>query len=291
MNPANPFVADESAVIAALHAVAAAQAMLRAKPTFHCLKSGHTNQTWRVVGGELDWIVRVGVGSDARLGIDREREADLLRRAAAAGFAPSIIGLCPQQRVLICAYVCEPEPDEHTVRSAAFARRLGQRLRALHALAVPPDAVALDLRAVLTHYAALAAPQHTVVPRARILARLDAELPGYGATRIALCHHDVHRGNLRLTEPLTLIDWEYTAWSDPVLDLASYASYESLAPDAVDALLAGYGAAPGLSRATLRRASVLFDCLHALWLDAAGGWSELAPAARASLCERLGGGA
>ena len=76
MNPANPFVADESAVIAALHAVAAAQAMLRAKPTFHCLKSGHTNQTWRVVGGELDWIVRVGVGSDARLGIDREREAD-----------------------------------------------------------------------------------------------------------------------------------------------------------------------------------------------------------------------
>ncbi len=287
MNPVNATAASASAVVAALQAVPAGERMLRANPTFLCIKHGRTNETWRVVGGALDWVVRVGLGHDERLAIDRDREADLLRRASAAGFAPPVIGICAQRRVLICGYISAPEPDEQLVRSAAFAFRLGQRLRALHALPVPDGAVPLDLRAVLDHYLAISAPHHALVPRHRIVALLHRHLPDYARSGLALCHHDVHRGNLRLTEPLLLIDWEYAAWSDPLLDLAAFASGENLAPEASAELLAGYGPAAGIDPDALRRARVLFDCLNALWLDAADGWRDLAAGARMQLCARL----
>ena len=91
----------------------------------------------------------------------------------------------------------------------------------------------------------------------------------------------------RYGSPLLLIDWEYAAWSDPLLDLAAFASGENLAPEASAELLAGYGPAAGIDPDALRRARVLFDCLNALWLDAADGWRDLAAGARMQLCARL----
>jgi len=287
MSPANATAPVAVAVVDALRAAPSGDEMLRSDPRFTCLKRGPANDTWRVEGGGLDWIVRVGVGPDDRLAIDREREAQLVRLAANAGFAPPIIDVCARRRVLICTYLSAAEPDEHRVRCAEFAHQLGRRLRELHELPVPPGVTALNLRALLQHYVDIAAPQHSPVPRSQILARLDAPLSAYVPAGLALCHHDVHRGNLRLTRPLTLLDWEYAAWSDPLLDLASYVSYEHVGTESVAALLAGYGSRPGIDAAALSRAARIFDCLSALWLDAANGWDALPAAARAGLCGRL----
>ncbi len=274
-------------VIRALSAFADGARLLRARPACFCLKRGRTNDTWRVTGDGADWVVRAGLGRDARLAIDRAREAGILALAAPAGFAPPLVHVMPAQDVLVTRYVQGEPLDAPGARAPRFLRGLGRRLRELHALPVPAGAVALDLRATLAHYLALAAPQHSPVPRAQIAGALRRHCDGYVPLRVALCHHDLHRANILNRAPLCFVDWEYAAWSDPLLELAAYVSYENLDAPGRAVLLDAYGPVPGLDPGALPRAVVLFDCLRALWLDAADAWVDVPAADVAALHARL----
>lgn len=262
-------------------------ALLRESPGIECLRRGRSSETWRVRAGHRDWVVRLAGGDEARLGLDRAAEARLIGIVAAAGFGPQVVSVRPDDGVLVTAYLPAPDLDAATARSPAFAGGLARRVRALHALPVDAGAEPLRLGALLHHYLELEAPGDAPVPRT-VLARLvDRRLAEYVPLGPALCHHDLHRANIRWREPLQFIDWEYAAWGDPVLDLAGYASYEDLDAPARAALLAGYGALPGLDAGSLDRARLLFDVLRALWLDAAAAWDTVAPASRAALQARL----
>ncbi len=266
---------DPAVLRAALASFGAGRAQLARAPSIVHLRAGASNDSWRVRSAAADWIVRIGRGADPALVVDRAREAALARQAAAAGFAPGVVHAAPERALFVTTYIEGGAPDRACARSAEFAASLGRRLAQLHALPRLLPAPALDLAALLGHYLGVDAPHQEIVGRALVRRVADRLLCAYRPQRLALCHLDLHRDNLLLGPPLRLIDWEYAAYADPWLDLAAFASYEELEPEALAALLAGYGpGAPG-SGAELEPLRALFDCLRVLWTDAADAWSTV----------------
>jgi Ser/Thr protein kinase RdoA (MazF antagonist) len=180
--------------------------------------------------------------------------------------------------------------SQEEARAPAAARRLGARVRELHALELPNGVPTLDLHDVLIHYLETAAPPEAPVARAAIAACIRQAIVDYRPAAQALCHHDLNHHNILDGPPLMFIDWEYAAIGDVALELAAYAQYHELGAPARQALLEGYGRDAPLSAAQLKSACVLFDCLHALWLDAADAWNALDASRREALKSRIEGG-
>ncbi len=70
-----------------------------------------------------------------------------------------------------------------------------------------------------------------------------------------------------------------------MFELAAVIGYHDLDAEQREALLAAYGR--GLARPHVARMCLVFDCLHALWLDAAGAWDSLGAERREALLARL----
>jgi aminoglycoside phosphotransferase (APT) family kinase protein len=171
--------------------------------------------------------------------------------------------------------------------SAAGIERIGTRLRELHALPVPNGLPEVDPRRAISAHLERTAAAPGPVPRAALAARAHDALRGYAARVRAFCHHDVHHLNVVDAGRLVLVDWEYAGAGDPAMDLAAFAAYHDLDGASRTRLLAAYG--PGVTRAELDRACDVFDCLQALWHDAAGTWAALPEESRVALAGRLTG--
>jgi thiamine kinase-like enzyme len=281
---------DPVSVVAALETFAAGRTLLACAPHIQSVSGGLTNHTWRVTGGGRDWAVRVGTGSAARLGIDRRTEARVIMHASAAGFAPPVVHIAPHTGVLVTQFIGPCPWSQEEARAPAAARRLGARARELHGLDMPSGVPTLDLHDVLIHYLETAPPPAAPIARAAIAACIRQAIVDYRPAAQALCHHDLNHHNILDGPPLMFIDWEYAAIGDVALELAAYAQYHELGAPARDALLEGYGRDAPVSPAQLTSACVLFDCLHALWLDAADAWNSLDASRREALKERIEGG-
>ncbi len=60
--------------------------------------------------------------------------------------------------------------------------------------------------------------------------------------KLVPCHLDLHRGNfLHTDKQLYIIDWEYAAMSDPIYDLATWASNEQMSDKEMEEILSNYG--------------------------------------------------
>jgi thiamine kinase len=291
-----------------LAAFEAGRAMLRAGAVAVPLVGGLTNRTWRVTSREADWVLRLGGSRDAALAIDRRAELVAVRAAAERGLAPRCVHAAAARGVLVLEYVAGTVWSRAMARSRDGAGRIGAWLRELHAVPVPAGLPDVDPRTTIPGY--LARPSAVAGPVARpALARRAGEaLRGYAPRARAFCHHDVHHLNvvelstgLAATADgadesrapavpagrLVLLDWEYAGAGDPAMDLAAYASYHDLDDLARASLLAAYG--PAVTRDQLYRACEVFDCLQALWHDAAGSWDRLEDDARHALVGRLTG--
>jgi hypothetical protein len=166
----------------------------------------------------------------------------------------------------------------------------------------------VDPRTTIPWYLARPFAAKGPVPRATLVHRAGEALRGYAPRARAFCHHDVHHlnvvelstvvaataddadGSRAPVVPagrLLLLDWEYAGAGDPAMDLAAYAAYHDLDDLARESLLAAYG--PAVTRDELDRACEVFDCLQALWHDAAGSWGRLEADARHALVGRLTG--
>jgi thiamine kinase len=278
-----------------LQAFEAGRRALQHGPRAVALSGGLTNRAWRVTAAGADWVVRLGGNRDAALAIDRRAEHVALGAAAAAGLAPHLVHAAPERGVLVLEYVDGRVWSRDDARAPDGLARMGGRLRELHALAPPAGLPAMDPAATIEHYLAL--PPRAPAPCARpwLAARARSALADYVPTDRALCHHDLHHLNVVDAGRLVFVDWEYAAVGDPLLDLAAYACYHDLDGDARDRLLAAYAAAGPdavrpATRTALDRACAVFDCLQALWYDAADAWSATSVETRTALLRRLGDG-
>jgi thiamine kinase len=95
----------------------------------------------------------------------------------------------------------------------------------------------------------------------------------------------LHHRNILAAERLMFVDWEYAGVGDPLFELAAVIGYHDLDEARRATLLAAHGG--GIKPAQVAAMCLVFDCLHALWLDAAEGWNAIADDRRQALLARL----
>jgi len=247
-------------------------------------EAGPVNALVRIVGARVDWAVRVAGAGDDALVVSRVGERDAQTAAARLGFAPAVVYADPANGVLVSTWIDAPVAAAGLFVHPEGLARVAQRVRALHASPPPVGLRVVDAQAVARNYLGLPAAGGGPVPRHRLEKALAHAHARRRSPLAVFCHNDLHQQNVLDAGQLWFIDWEYAGLGDPLFELAGIAGYHDLRPGQVEALVSAYG---GVTAAELAPWQVLFDVVHALWLDVAGAWDTLALARREALVARL----
>jgi aminoglycoside phosphotransferase len=158
-------------------------------------------------------------------GADFARELACHGIAARAGLAPAIRAADAQQRFILMDHVDGDRWSAETLRDDSAAWRLGERLRRLHSLEVPPFPPVEDLALLGENCAVLEA--HGDGEARELMRRgaaLTAQLALLPRRPPVMCHGDPDAANFLGPVPI-LIDFEYAQVADPVYDLALLLTY------------------------------------------------------------------
>ncbi len=266
--------------------------------------TGPCHDTYRCWRDGREFALRVPRAAAPRSRVQRAWERRTLEAAARAGLAPPLVYADEAGGVLALAWIEGAAWTAERARSADGLAAVADLARRIHDLPVPrPARVVTPAQWVQRYRRALAraaarAPLGPDIAEADVQARLAA-WARLTPRRDALCHGDLHVGNL-LTEArrLWVIDWEYAHVSHPFWDLAGWITNVDLDPWQARTLLAAYlGREPRADeRDALDTAAWLFDYVSLLWsaLVLAGGAGPAAAdlAAQARLrAARLASGA
>ena len=277
------------------------------------LPGGTMNASFLVETSAGRFVVRIQNEAAAALGADHEREARLHAAAAAVGLAPVLIHVdsgapgdtgsianirergLPRggYRFMVMEHIAGPTWTADDMARPDRLGQLGATLHALHGVA-PPTVAPFEIGASIE----------------RLYERLCAALPGEAAHLSQLIdragaallisdsaqrpktviHNDLHHTNLIGVERLHLLDWEYAAVTDPLLDLACLLAYYPHAAAHVDTLLASSRLAGQASPAMLGATTWLCMLVSYFWYRArrlAGPVSAHDLAAEQELLSRL----
>ncbi|OKP05640.1 hypothetical protein Xedl_00121 [Xenorhabdus eapokensis] len=168
-----------------------------------------TNEVRQMVG-------RAQTPQNEMLGVDRQRENQILRRLSSSGIAPKVVAM--HGNWLLLEWFTGTKVKPGTLNQPALQQPLAQTLAILHSHS--PLGYPLQLKKQIAF-------QWQQIDRRRLSPRwlrlhksfMAARLPT--VLKIAPAHMDVHSDNLLLTEKgLKLIDWEYAADIDIGFSLA-----------------------------------------------------------------------
>lgn len=183
--------------------------------TFEYLGCGSANPHWRVRANGRDMVWRQFGDAALAPGADRAREAAAHRAIAGRSWAPHLIAEVPGVGMLF-----EASPGRHPdAHALAPAERASLIEAVIECWSLPCPLPALDYAALVEEYVRLAGMHED----ARRLGRqLQAACRNWPRGGFCLVHHDLHAGNLLLSQAgWTLLDWEYAARGHPGLDAAA----------------------------------------------------------------------
>ena len=235
----------------------------------HRLGGGLVNETYRVLRNGGSYALRVAAANPYGLGVDRDWEARVLERAAAADLAPIVEYFDPKSGTLITRWEAGQSWSPAVVRRQVNISRIAALMRRIHALPVPlparlmPPAKWIDYYSVGAREGAGAALRPAASRQLAALAQLPAAAP-------VLCHSDVHSLNLiDRGASLILLDWEYAHASDPLWDLAGWSANNDFEESLAHDLLGNYlGRSPtGNECLRLRLLGWLYDYVCLLWSE------------------------
>lgn len=222
------------------------------------LRSPSTTITKIAAGLSGAGVYRVeSAGQSFVLKISREDEPlsswrnklHILQLAANAGLAPRVIHVDEAHRAVMSAFVTDQsfpafyrDPRTHETALA----QLGQTVRRVHELPLPPDVDEGDPREFLSTIwsglvANFALPTfvHDAVQRV-----LTEDAPARERA-LVLSHNDINPTNLVYDgENLLLLDWETAAPNDPFYDLAAISVFIRMDEETCRKLLAAYDGEP-----------------------------------------------
>jgi thiamine kinase-like enzyme len=188
------------------------------------LPGGLTNHSYLLRAGSRSLVLRVGLGIDGELGIDRQREDHVLSVVSAAGIAPQVIYNNPTEGILLSEYI---HGEHWQGLSAQRGERLLQLMQHVHSLETP-----LPRFNYLQH--AESYWQHIIERGELVDDALTAErermLPVLREFQqqcrcSGLCHHDPLAANIIDSDGrLYLLDWEYAAGGCRTFDYAALAA-------------------------------------------------------------------
>ncbi|WP_224372116.1 phosphotransferase [Hyalangium versicolor] len=173
----------------------------------------------------------------------------LQQLASNAGLAPRVVHSDEARRAVVSAFVVDRSfpalyGDPRTRESALS--KLGQMIRRVHEIPLPPDAEPKDPRQTLTALWAGLEGTFAVPPFVRdaVQRALSEEVPARERAPV-LSHNDVNPTNLVYDgENLLLLDWETAGPNDPAYDLAAISVFLRMDEATCRQMLEAYEGAP-----------------------------------------------
>jgi len=218
--------------------------------------SGLTNAVYQLSTPKRHWALRINNPQSHRLGINRQRELDILAQIKGQPWAPVVAWASDQ--LLLTEWQLG---DNYQSSDADWLESLCALIETIHGFT---GANLLDQPALLVpdqiHLLLAQAGPIDPIFQAQVL----AECQRYQAPdRLVLCHHDWHAGNLihQPTQQLVLLDWEYAAPGDARLDLACLLSGFKLSVLQRQQILHRFRLEPD----TLLTVQCLADAMSLLW--------------------------
>jgi len=187
------------------------------------IESGRTNRNYRLSapGRSGDLVLRINNPSPARLGIDREREREILSVASDADLARPVWYWDPGERFVVFPYLPARTWTAADLADARQLARLWPMIERLHRIA--PERPRRRYHAYLCHYfqqLERATDIDTDLERAWREFEPRLKVFDEASWSARLVHHDLIPDNILDTgERLYLIDWEYAAPGHPDIDI------------------------------------------------------------------------
>ncbi len=230
------------------------------------LPGGLSNRSILLETGFGPWVLRL---NQENPGVDRLREQRALAIATRLGLAPDVIACRPDQGYLLTEFHTDPVWSREQLVEPHNLELLTRRLRELHQVPAGDEAV-LDPRLVLDSYLSRSPLKESQRLRAGINGLLlDLETDGYFEHRVGWCHHDLNQSNILGFGDLRLLDWEFAAPGNPLLDLGFLAQYHDMTPEETwNLLVSYYGQASKHDLARITQVIRLAQLMTLLWLSA-----------------------
>jgi thiamine kinase-like enzyme len=211
------------------------------------LKGGITNNLYRVRSSDgHDYVFRF-YGEKTDLFINRNTEADNLRRMCSTGVTPGLIRYLPERNTTVTEFI-----PGYVLRNQDFLKEdlwelIVRPIKRIHqsGIALPfvfrPYAEVKRLRNILERVS-VRYSEFDIDGTVKTLEKIS-ELPQVASCHAVPCHNDLLAGNFILTEdggkskePMFLIDWEYGGMAPIYYDIADMFQ-EILVPRAVERTL------------------------------------------------------
>lgn len=181
------------------------------------VSGGATNQNFRVQIDDRVMFLRIGKSANV--------EYKNASKAYSIGLTPKIFYHNPSLNILITSYI------HHDKRKGDFS--IIEKIRELHQSNIQFDQVFCPFEEIRENRQYCSSDFYEkVLELERKLVKLRQDCP---------CHLDLHMGNFLFdNEQIWVIDWETAGMSDPIFDLATFASTEGLSDEEMKQILSQY---------------------------------------------------
>ena len=203
--------------------------LLAAKPEIVTeLFGGRTNKTFLVSSGDFRAVVRVNSPDAVKLGIDRQREKQILELLQPTGLVPRVLFF--DNDFLVSEFIEGRSLTDKSLKISHIMESLSEALAVVQSVKMPNSSPRnyLDYcRRYLNQLTGTKVSPLVVEQIEGAAKAVDQE-----AWEPVICHHDMVPENIIVNDSgLFIIDWEYAALGHPGLDFlrlygADYASSE-----------------------------------------------------------------
>ncbi len=235
---------------------------LRGAKILRKLAGGPATDSWLLTAGDEKFVARLDKPLAKLLALDRRHELAVINTVSAAGIGPRVVWADPDKGILLTSYLPGNAWTAGDVHDPVKLKALASTLRQLHDL--PPRGPVFTPGKIAQAYAREVG-SHSASRIAEQATKLAKKLYT-GTRRPALCHNDLVHSNIIGSDPVRLIDWEYSAIGDPYFDLAIVVQHHQLAAERIENFLAAYfGPLDNAHFSRLEAFCRLYDQLAALW--------------------------
>lgn len=193
--------------------------------------SGLTNRNYRFSMANTDFVLRIAADNSQALALDRDAEYRIHQTVAQAGLIAPILIREPSDAFWVRPYVAGQELDLQCISEPLIAA-VSNTFHSLHNLPLLEDIPVLNLQEKARAYWQMISDEGEegeFHQQQQVIGQLL--LQTFDNSLLALCHLDPTLNNWLATEHgLQLLDWEYAALANPLLDYAAFALAAGLSP-------------------------------------------------------------
>ena len=197
------------------------------------LVGGRTNKTFLVAAGDFYAVVRINALNSVQLGIDRQREAQILERLQPTGIIPRVYFISDE--VLVSEFIEGTNLSPESMQESHAMHGLTNALLTIQGIKMPGSRRNY-LKYCQDYIAQLSGETVSSAVVGQIeQAATDVDNANWEPV---ICHHDMVPENIIQNERgLFIIDWEYAALGHPGLDfLRLYGSDYAISQAGQDSL-------------------------------------------------------